>query len=733
MFRRIYRITSSLAPKQTFRSFSITRPVYIDSMKIDDNFDPKALEEQIANIKAKIEDDKQKEALSEDKNEELKKAEFTSAEISGEFKAETSKLLNIVAESLYSDSQVFIREFVANASDAIEKARLEYSADREFLIQVRTDKANNTITFVDNGVGMNKDDVIELLGTIAKSGSKQYTLDAADTESDKADNIIGQFGVGFYSSFMVGSKVEVYTRKTGENEDGTGIYWVSDGISSYQTREISNCDEGTRIVIHLKGNHRDYADPAKVKDILEKNSNFSRHQIRLNGHDLEMKKPIWNLTQRELDDEQHEKFYQFLIGANSGKPRWTLHYTTDSPLSIKSIFYCPEGRPSMQEVQKTDNESEGRSNIALYSKNVLIQKNSVLVPRWLRFMRGVVDCEDIPLNLSRELLQDQALIKKLQSTITNRLIKLFLDKAKRRPEEYLEFFNDYKMYIVQGVLEEENVTVREERCKLLRYESSNFPRGQCTSLDDYRKRMNADQQFIVYLLANNRSQAENSSYYESLKKKGYEVLFCYDSYDDLTMMNLGVYDGKQIQSAEGVTMALSQDTSDESGNFDIDITSENYIKVDDMASWATNEMAGEIEGVEVAKNLDKQPAMITSWNLSMARYMIRSQRANMQTANLDETQDDVIGEMKKMLKPKLMVNPTHPLVIYAANECEDNPEKSKKVLNHLLNWSMASAGLIDDTKALLDHTNELLMEIIQEKEAPKTESVSDAEKLNNSN
>ena len=332
------------------------------------------------------------------------------------------------------------------------------------------------------------------------------------------------------------------------------------------------------------------------------------------------------------------------------------------------------------------------------------------------------------------MLQDQALIKKLQKNITNRLIKLFLDKAKRRPEEYLEFFNDYKMYIVQGVLEEENMTEREERCKLLRYESSKFPRGESTSLSDYRSRMPADQQYIVYLLANNRSQAENSSYYESLKKKGYEVLFCYDSYDDLTMMNLGVFDGKQIQSAESVTMALSQNPSDDSANFDIDTTSENYQKVDDMASWATNEMAGEIEGVEVAKNLDKQPAMITSWNLSMARYMIRAQRANMQTSNADESQDDVIGEMKKMLKPKLMINPTHPLVIFAAKEVDQNPEKSKKVLNHLLNWSMASAGLIDDTKALLDHTNELLLEIIPEQqekksEAPKTEQMSDAEKL----
>ena len=408
-----------------------------------------------------------------------------------------------------------------------------------------------------------------------------------------------------------------------------------------------------------------------------------------------------------------------------------VNYVTDSPLSIKSIFYCPKGRPSMQEVQKNDSESQGRSNIALYSRNVLIQKNSILVPRWLRFMRGVVDCEDIPLNLSRELLQDEALIKKLQSTITNRIFKLFLDKAKRRPEEYLEFFNDYKMYIVQGILEEENLVEREERCKLLRYETSHLPRGEATSLDEYRSRMPPTQQYIVYLYAANRSQAENSSYYESLKKKGMEVLFCYDSYDDLTMMNLQNYNAKQIMSAESVVAASANDEkSDPESEFSVDKSKMSYINVENMASWASNELAGEIEAVEVAKNLDKQPAMITSFNLSMARYMMRSAKMNQQT---NEESDDTIGEMRRMLRPKLFVNPTHPLVIYAGAEFEENPEKTKKVLNHLLNWSMASAGLIDDTKALLDHTNELLLDIIpkgaavaeaentEEKEIPKTE------------
>lgn len=385
----------------------------------------------------------------------------------------------------------------------------------------------------------------------------------------------------------------------------------------------------------------------------------------------------------------------------------------------------------MMEVQKEEKDSEGRSNIALYSKNVLIQKNSSLVPRWLRFMRGVVDCEDIPLNLSRELLQDQALIRKLQQTITDRIMKLFLDKAKRRNEEYIRFFNDYKMYIVQGILEQENLVEREKNCALLRYESSNLPRGQYTSLPEYRKNMAPTQEHIVYLFANNRTQAENSSYLESLKKKGIEVLFCYDSYDDLTMMQLQQYDGKRIDSAESVVsaLALGKLNEPESAEFDIDTSSMNYINAESLASWATNEMAGEVEAVEVSKNLDQQPAMITSLNLSMARYMFRAQKMQQTSQAHEENQaqnDDVIAEMKHMLKPKLFLNPNHPLVVYASEEFEKNPEKSKKVLGHLLNWSMASTGLIDDTKALLDHTNELLLEITKKNveptaEIPKTE------------
>merc|ERR1711976_1074857 len=413
--------------------------------------------------------------------------EFVGSTETSKFQAETANLLKIVAESLYSDASIFIREFISNASDAIEKCKFEEGLDKDFCISVETDKANNTITFSDNGIGMSADDVKSLLGTIAKSGTKAVkTGEKIDKEA--ANNLIGQFGVGFYSSFMVGSKVEVFTRKHGE-ENGT--YWISEGVGEFSTCQASNVEVGTKIVIHVKPEYRQFAEVDDVKEKLENTSSFTRYQIKLNDELLEMKKPIWTLPQRDMDDEKHNELFQYLTGSGSGEePRFTLHYVTDSPLSIKGMFYVPKGRPSMYEIQKTEGmDGDATCQLRLYSRSVLIQKYSSLVPRWLRFIRGVVDCEDLPLNVSRELLQDQNLVNKLKQTITGRVIKWFQDKAKRKPEEYNDFFRDYKMFMAQGIMEQDNPQKRDELAKLLRFESSSNPAGELTSLDDYIKNM----------------------------------------------------------------------------------------------------------------------------------------------------------------------------------------------------------------------------------------------------
>jgi len=458
----------------------------------------------------------------------------------------------------------------------------------------------------------------------------------------------------------------------------------------------------------LKPEYRKYADQDTVKKVLEKNSSFARYQIMLNDEALEMQTPLWLKNQRDIDDEQHEAFYKLLSGAMD-PPRWTLHYIADMPIDIKAVFYCPKGRPSMFEIQKLDGED---SNIALYSRNVLIQKNSTLVPKWLRFLRGVVDCQDVPLNLSRELLQDQVLIKKLRETVTARCVKWFLDKAKRRPEEYNEFFKDFKLFLVQGILEEQNLTEREKMCGLLRYECSSLPAGEVTSLAEYKSRMPQDQQNIVFLYTPNRQQAESSPYYEILKNKGMEVLFCYDSYDDIAMMQLQNFDGKPIMAAESVVSMdenqKPEESKDENGE---EKEKPEKSAVENLASWATNELAEHCESVAVSQNLSEQPAMVTGWNLSYARTIARRAKESQSVA--DET--DPMAQFAKMMKPKLVLNGSHPLVQYAAEELDANPDTSKQVMEHLLDWSLVSAGLSDDTKSILDKTNALLLNLIGKK------------------
>jgi TNF receptor-associated protein 1 len=429
-----------------------------------------------------------------------------------------------------------------------------------------------------------------------------------------------------------------------------------------------------------------------------------------------MKKPIWTLPMREMDDDKHKELFNYLCGStNNDAPRWNLHYVTDAPMSIKGMFYIPEGRPSMHEVQKMEGmDGDATCQLRLYSRNVLIQKNSSLLPRWLRFVRGVVDCEDLPLNVSRELLQDQALVNKLKQTITGRVIKWFQDKAKRRPEEYNQFFKDYKMFMAQGVMEQDNPIQRDQLSKLLRFESSSKPAGEMTSLEDYMKNMESSQDSIAYIYSSSREAAEKSPYYGVFKSKGMEVLLCYDTYDDMLLMNLNNFNGKPIKSAEQAAASIEDKQSVS------DTGDAKYQAVENLASWATNELSERAESVTISSNLTDYPAMVTGDSLGMLRYYQRQAKMSQATNDGTNQETQMLKMMMGSMKPKLLLNPKHPIVHYAAEHKDSNPDKAAAVVDHLMNWSMASAGLLDDTKEILDKTNELVMTIVGAKHADET-------------
>uniref|UniRef100_A0A8C4F004 TNF receptor associated protein 1 n=1 Tax=Dicentrarchus labrax TaxID=13489 RepID=A0A8C4F004_DICLA len=586
-----------------------------------------------------------------------------------EFQAETKKLLDIVARSLYSEKEVFIRELISNGSDALEKLRHKLvSAGGETAqmeIHLQTDGAKGTFTIQDTGVGMNQEELVANLGTIARSGSKAF-LDALQNQADASSTIIGQFGVGFYSSFMVADRVDVYSQSA---EPGVpGYKWSSDGTK--------------RIVV-------------------TKYSNFVSFPIFLNGRRLNTLQALWMMEPKEISDWQHEEFYRYIADAYD-KPRYTLHYRADAPLNIRSIFYVPDTKPSMFDVSR-----EMGSSVALYSRKVLIQtKATDILPKWLRFLRGVVDSEDIPLNLSRELLQESALIRKLRDVLQQRVIRFLLDQSKKDPEKYNAFFEHYGLFMREGIVTTQEQDVKEDIAKLLRFESSALPAGQQTNLMEYASRMKAGTRNIYYLCAPNRHLAEHSPYFEAMKQKDMEVLFCYEQFDELTLLHLREFDQKKMISAETdiVVDHYKEEKYEDSKPATERLTQE---QADDLMSWMKNALGPRVTNIKLTPRLDTHPAMITVLEMGAARHFLRTQ----QLARTAE-------ERAQILQPTLEINAGHDLIKKLHQLKDANSDLAGLLLEQIYDNAMITAGLNDDPRPMISRLNDLLSKALEKGYVP---------------
>uniref|UniRef100_A0A6I8RTC1 Heat shock protein 75 kDa, mitochondrial n=1 Tax=Xenopus tropicalis TaxID=8364 RepID=A0A6I8RTC1_XENTR len=620
-----------------------------------------------------------------------------------EFQAETKKLLDIVARSLYSEKEVFIRELISNGSDALEKLRHNHlaqgSALPEMEIHLQTDADKGTLTIQDTGVGMTRDDLISNLGTIARSGSKAF-LEALQNQADSSSKIIGQFGVGFYSAFMVADKVVVYSQSS--EEGSTGYCWSSDGSGVFELVEASGVRPGTKVVIHLKDDCKEFANEDRVKEVVTKYSNFVSFPLYLNGKRMNTLQALWMMDPKEIGEWQHEEFYRFIAQAYD-KPRYMLHYKADAPLNIRSIFYVPEMvipelcKPSMFDVSR-----EMGSSVALYSRKVLIQtKAADILPKWLRFLRGVVDSEDIPLNLSRELLQESVLIRKLRDVLQRRLIKFFIDQSKKDPEKYAKFFEDYGLFMREGIVTTAEQEVKEDIAKLLRFESSSLPEGQQTSLTEYASRMQPGTRNIYYLCAPNRHLAEHSPYYEAMKKKQTEVLFCYEQFDELTMLHLREFDKKKLISVETdiVVDHYKEDKFEESIPASERLSEK---EAEDLMAWMRNGLGTRITNVKVTPRLDTHPAMITVLEMGAARHFLRTQ----QLAKTSE-------ERAQILQPTLEINTGHPLIKKLWQLKDGEQELAKLLLDQIYENAMIAAGLNEDPRPMIGRLNELLAKALE--------------------
>ncbi|KAG5450727.1 TNF receptor-associated protein 1, mitochondrial [Clonorchis sinensis] len=623
------------------------------------------------------------------------------------FQAETQKLLDIVAKSLYSEKEVFIRELISNASDAIERLRFERttaestSDDSPMEIHVKTDEKKHLLVIQDTGVGMSREEMELNLGTIARSGSREF-LSSLDKQNQGASNtdIIGQFGVGFYATFMVADKVEVYSRlHPQDGQETVGHRWSSTGHDGeFELHEAENVSPGTKIIMHLKDSALEFAREEVVEGILKKYSNFVGAPIYLNGRRVNAIEPIWLKDPSQVTEEEHNSFYQYLSGNTYDSPRYTLMYKTDAPINLRVLLYVPNWKPSIFDVAR-----ESDNGVALYSRKVLIMnRTATLLPKWLRFFKGVVDSEDVPLNLSRELLQDSALINRIKRLLTARVLRFFSQQSSREPEKFGRFLKDFGLYLKEGLITEPEQEVREQIAKLLRWETSALPPEQTTSLEEYAGRMVAGERTIYFLSAPSRQLAEASPYLEAIRKKSpqIEVLFLYEPYDELVLMQLGQYDKKSLRSIETTIAEDAADTDSVGPERPNCLTQDEASR---LVSWAKNVLGLKVKNVKVTQRLTSHPCFVSVREAGAMRHFLRTTLA-----------DRPAEERFHVMEPILELNPEHDLVRYLS-QLLSNPsdeDLAKALLGHLFDCAIAQAGLLDDVRGLAGRMNDLVTKLI---------------------
>ena len=601
------------------------------------------------------------------------------------FQAEIQQLLDIVIHSLYTDKEIFIRELISNAADACEKLRFDQASGRAVYqpdiapsIAVTTDDKAATITITDTGCGMTHGELVENLGTIAHSGTKAFLKQIA--ENKKPDvNLIGQFGVGFYSAFMVAKKVTVMTRSLAAEDQGW--QWTSEGMGGYEISPINDLARGTKITLELKDDAKDFANAGTVERIIQRYSSFVPFPIELNGKRLNTVQAIWARNKNEIKEEEYNEFYTF-IGHDHEKPLFRLHFSADAPLAIQALLFVPQHNFETLGMGRIDSE------VNLYCRKVLIQaKAKGLFPDWLRFLKGVVDSEDLPLNISRETMQDTSLMQKLNKVLTTRFLKFLDEQSEKEPAAYETFYSEYQRFLKEGIVTD--FTHKEALGKLLRYESSTLDAGKLTSLADYVKRMPSDQKEIYCLLAANRGVAEGSPYYEVFKERKWEVLFLYDPWDEFVIEHLHTFDGTALRPAEKADLGLSAKKSE--------ALSEDAAK--ELAKWLKETLGDNVNEVRISQRLVESPAVVVDSDKFMTAGMRRMMKALKQ------------GE-PPAAKYDFEINPAHPVIARLDTVRQKDAGLAASVAAQLLDNARVAAGLLEDPRAMLTRMNSLLEKVL---------------------
>ena len=578
-----------------------------------------------------------------------------------EFQTEVSQLLNLMIHSLYSNKEIFLRELVSNASDAIDKLKFESLSNDKLLegkqepsIQIDVDKDAGTITIKDNGIGMTQDEVMENIGTIANSGTRKY-LESLDKNQTQDSNLIGQFGVGFYSAFIVSNTVTLLSRKAGDDK-ANGTKWTSKGKGEYSIESVELEDYGTTVILDVKKAESEFIDGFRLRGIVSKYSDHITVPIMMIKPSEEDETEIvyetinkatafWMQDKKELNQSDYDEFYKSLTYDFDG-PLTQIHNRVEGKLDYTSLLFIPKKAPfDMWEPKR-------KGGVKLYAKRVFIMEgNEELLPQYLRFIKGVIDTADLSLNVSREILQGSKVVDTIKKASVKRILSELEKMSKNKPEDYAAFWNEFGMVIKEGVVED--FANKEKISNLLRFSSTaSDSSDQTISLKDYVGRMNKDQKNIYYVTADNYDAAKGSPHLEIFKQKDIEVLLLSDRVDEWLVANFGEFEEFSLKS---IAKGDLDDLDSKEDKKKKEKTVKDYEKV---ISKAQEILDNQVKEVKVSSRLSESPSCLVADENELGGNMERIMKS--------------LGQDVPETKPILEINPTHPLVMKLKTKVDDD-------------------------------------------------------------
>lgn len=610
------------------------------------------------------------------------------------FKAEVSQLLDILVHSLYTNKEIFLRELVSNASDALEKVRFKAQSEDNGdeiapEIRISCDEEAKTVTIVDTGIGMTRDELMRNIGTIAHSGTAELTR-LAEEGKENLDALIGRFGVGFYSVYMVADEVEVTTRSA--EEDAKPVVWTSDGRTDYKLQELDeDLPRGTRIVVHLKEDlAAQFTNEAHLKHIINKHSNFVNFPIYVGEDRVNTIPALWREPKFQIKPEQYAEFYKFLT-FDSEDPFDTLHTSVDAPVQFNALMFIPkEGKDPFSALGREDR------GLDLYVRRVLIEKqNKDLLPEYLGFLKGVVDTEDLPLNISRETLQDNVLIRKISSTLVKQVFSHLEKMAKDNADRYNEFWFNHGELFKAGYMDFLN---KDKFSKLVRFNSTNSEDARgLTSFEDYISRAKDDQKEIYYAYGPSREALGLSPHLEVFRKKGIEVMYLYEPIDEFVMDAIREFDGYTLIAAEHADMdKLDKFESLEKEEKPEALSDEQKSTLDKLIERFKAVLGESVTEVKPSERLSDSPVCLSNPDGQFTSSMDKVMRAMHKDNSIP----------KKMLE----INPDHALIrnMLTIMEKDENDPFIDQAANQLFESALLLEGYLTDPHALVGRVQDLL-------------------------